>query len=208
MKGKVLKLLKTKYAKLGLSKETLEAMAATLELQLTEESSDEDIEAKVDGVENLLKSFQTEADRRATEAVSKAKSATDPKDDKAQDPPKGGEEKSDIAKAIAEAISPLVAEVAALKGEKVSTDRKQRLETALEKVDPKVKAKVLKDFGRMKFEKDEDFDAYLEETVEDLGDIASGDQTKPVGVPRPPKAGKSEAKPTDEEISSVVDSIM
>lgn len=205
---KVLKALKTKYKNLGLSEETLNTMAENLCSRLTDESTDTEIDAEVDGVENFLKSFQKEVDGRVTSAVKKAKEPAPKSTEENPNPEK--KEQTDIEKAIAAALAPLMAEVNSLKSEKVGSTRKQTLEAALEKIDPKLKAKVLKDFGRMSFDKDEDFDSYLEETVSDLGEFGSEAKNQGAGFIRKParSAGGSDGKATAEEISAVVDSIM
>ena len=198
-KEKVLQGLKTKYKSFGLNQSTLEAMAETLAAQLTDESDQDDIDAKIESAENLLKSFQSEADKRVTDAVAKAKGT---QSDAKQDPPaekKEGNEQSEVAKMLQE----MRAELNSLKGEKVTTNRRQTLEKALENVDPKFKTKALKDFGRMIFEKDEDFDSYLEETVTDLGNIAST-EIKSGGVNRPPMGGGKSDKATDAELDDIV----
>ncbi len=211
MKKKVLQVLKTKYSKLGLSTSTLDSMADVIASKLTEESSDDDIEAEVSGVENLLQTFQTDVDKRVTDAVKKAKGAQSQHQD---DPPPGNDPKSkdepnDIAKAIQAAIAPLVQKVEALQGEKVKATRQQQLDKALEKVDPKIKAKAIKDFGRMKFDSDEDFQSYLDDTIADIGEIGSIEPPKPGGVRQPIKGGgKPDDKATQDEINAVVDSII
>ena len=69
IKEKVLQALKTKYKNFGLTDKTLEAMAETLAAQLKEESEQSEIDDKVNGAENFLKAFQSEADKRVTDAV-------------------------------------------------------------------------------------------------------------------------------------------
>lgn len=63
MKQKILSELKNKYAHLGLSKEALDGVASVLEKTI---KSEDEIETAVNGVEGMLKVFQSEADRERT----------------------------------------------------------------------------------------------------------------------------------------------
>jgi len=46
----------------------------------------------------------------------------------------------------------------------VTNERKSKVEKAVEKASPSVKEKVMKDFGRISFRDDSDFETYLAET--------------------------------------------
>lgn len=63
MKQKIISELKNKYAHLGLSKEALDGVASVLEKTI---KSEDEIETAVNGVEGMLKVFQSEADRERT----------------------------------------------------------------------------------------------------------------------------------------------
>lgn len=69
MKEKILSALKTKYANLGLSAETLEGVASQLSIFVKEETG---VDAAVIGAEPMLKSFQSFADSRATASKKEA----------------------------------------------------------------------------------------------------------------------------------------
>ncbi|WP_302585850.1 hypothetical protein [uncultured Alistipes sp.] len=64
MKEKILAALKTKYANLGFGLKALDGMAAVLAKTVTDESQ---LETAVNGVEEILKVFQADADRARTE---------------------------------------------------------------------------------------------------------------------------------------------
>jgi acid stress-induced BolA-like protein IbaG/YrbA len=70
MKEKILSSLKTKYKNLGFGDKSFDGVADYLAKTVKEET---DIETAIDGVEPLLKVFQSESDRRATELQTKTK---------------------------------------------------------------------------------------------------------------------------------------
>lgn len=118
MKEKLFLALKTKYSNLGLSDETLRGVSAQLENFVKEESG---IESAVASSEAILKSIQSESDRRSSASKTeleqlraeneKLKKTEPPKND----PPKTDPPANDIATAIAAAMAPIVAEISGLK---------------------------------------------------------------------------------------------
>lgn len=156
MKDKILVALRNKYKNLGLGEKVLEGIADMLALTTTEETQ---IDNAVNGVETLAKGFQSEADRIRTEA---AKAKAEPP--KGAEPPKSEPPKDETpswAKGLIERLE-------RIETGKTTESRKSILEGKLKDAAPSIKAKILKDFSRMTFEKDEDFDAYLTETESDL----------------------------------------
>jgi len=210
MKKQIIDALKLKYKNLGLSDKTLESVAEMLMPGVTEEAN---IETAVAGVENLLKTFQSDADKRVTDAVAKAKAPAPEKAAPASESASSAnesKEESDITKAIQAALAPLLGEIATLKAGDVVKSRKQILETKLEKVNPALKAKILKDFSRMKFETDEDFNAYLTETEADLGELSKAETEMNLGALGKPLAssGNIKAEASKEEVAAIVNDIM
>lgn len=198
MKDKILQALKTKYKNLGLSEKALDGIATMLAVTTTDEAN---IETSIDGVNDLLVSIQSDADKRVNDAVAKVKQV------KAPEPPKADETKVEEPKnETPEWAKALMSEVAALKAEKTVDLRKQTLEQKLKDVNPTFSAKILKDFQRMQFESDEDFDSYLAETEADAITFAK----ESVGsFGRPTKAtGEFKGEASQEEISSIVNEIM
>jgi hypothetical protein len=99
-------------------------------------------------------------------------------------------------------------EIAALKGDKITLGRKARLETML-KDTGKFGERTLKNFGKMKFESDAEFEEFLTDVETDLEDYRQeqGDETiatvtKPVGG-RDGKT-KKEKPLTDKEVEDIV----
>jgi hypothetical protein len=166
MKELILIALLNKYKSLGFSQKSFEGVAEYLSKTVTEEAA---IETAISGVEPILKSLQSDVDSRAA-AIAKAKAekekGAEPKEPK--EPKTEGDEPPAWAKALIDSNTQLKAELNTMKSGKTFETRKQTLEAKLEKAPAKFKEKILKDFGRMNFEKDEEFDSYLTETETDL----------------------------------------
>lgn len=161
MKDKILAALRNKYKNLGLGEKVLEGIADMLAVTTTEETQ---IDNAVNGVESLAKSFQSDADRIRTEAAAKAKA----EQSKGAEPPKSEPPKEEIPAWFKGFSDSLTSRLDAIESGKTTESRKSILEGKLKDAAPSVKAKILKDFQRMSFEKDEDFDSYLAETETDL----------------------------------------
>ena len=179
MKLKVLKVLKPKVSAFGFSKEEVESAAATIasNLNLAEDASEEDvtnaINTAVDNAIPFLKVGQQAASRQV-EAYRQSHQIDDPDtdDDTADGAPKGPKNKGQNdepawAKALREQINAQSQELAALRAEKTSTSRRERLSN-LVKDTGSYGERVLKSFSRMQFENEDAFDEYLTEVQEDL----------------------------------------
>lgn len=88
-------------------------------------------------------------------------------------------------------IDAMGSELAALKGEKVTTARSSKLSDLLKDVPEKLRNRYTKDFGRMKFDTDEEFEEWLEEITPDIEDISTTISTKEGLVGRPKGAAKT-----------------
>ena len=220
MKEKILAALKTKYKLLGFSDKALDGVADLMSKTVTEESQ---IDAAIEGVEPLLKGFQGDVDTRVTQAVEKAKKeagkktepgkkagdGSDPDGKKAgDDDPKPDDDKNvpAWAKALIDSNKTLAEKLQTLEADKATTSRKKTLEDLLAKDEHKdipdqTKARILKDFGRMSFAKDEDFAAYLEEAQTDIAAINQEMADKGLGQSASPTLG---GKKTKEGVSAVV----
>jgi hypothetical protein len=183
MEQKILAFLKMKLV--GLQEAFLQGVSKEYAKTITDETL---IETTLnDGVLNVLKfsagQLQAEGDRRAATAQ---KTALDnwrkehnldengkPIEVKVEPPKVEGQ--PDIAKLIADALKPLMEKVNSFELEKATTTRSSILSEAVKDVPASIKAKVLKDFGRMNFTTDEEFTSYLEETKTDLAGIIQTD---------------------------------
>jgi hypothetical protein len=193
MKEKILAALKTKYSSKGFSAKTLESVADYLAATVSDENN---IDTAVTGVEPLLSVFQSETDSRVNAAVAKAKTDTQQQNN----PPAGANQgngtqnsnaNQDVpswAKQLIDANEHLQKSLAALQGERITTTRQQTLNEKLKEAPEPYRNKILKDFKRMQFNSDEDFNSYLEETemdakeaVQKLVDDGLGNFPKPNG---------------------------
>ncbi|MBQ6939900.1 MAG: hypothetical protein IJN51_01180 [Alistipes sp.] len=90
-----------------------------------------------------------------------------------------------IAAAIAAEMKPFKDELAAMKGEKVATSRKSALDKVLVNAPEKIRQRYEKDFARMTFNDDEDFNAWIGEITPDVEAITSDFNAKGGVVTRP-----------------------
>lgn len=208
MKEKIFISLKTKYANLGLSDLVLNSVTAMLEGKITEESQ---IETEVSGVESLLKSFQSDVDKRVQDAVKKAKPepATETKkEDKGESTPQP-KEGADIAKIIADALKPLTDEIAAIKSGETTKTRKQQFDEILKEATDSQKTLLQKSFNKMAFDNDDDFSTYLTEAKTDLEALAQQDRERGLGVGGSPQGGGlSNKTATKEEVADIVKNLV
>ena len=169
MKQKLQELLSEKFK--GTRKDTLARLATAYSLQCTTEEEAQALVEKLqlNQVTEFEKEYRSEVDSEISKAVNTAKGKGKEEESKEE------ETKTDptdiasiVANAIKEATSPLLQEINSIKAGKTAETRLQQLEGILSDVNPELKAKTLKDFGRMSFEDDSKFTEYLEETKTDI----------------------------------------
>ncbi len=168
MKTKILDALKAKFE--GVSEAILSRVVDKL-AKTTQ--SEEDVTTAVEGVtfQQVLESY---GDSRATEASKTAiknyEAQLKKKDDTKKDD-EGAKPNDDVpewAKGFIEANKKLTEEIAALKGEKVANSRKTALDGVIEKLPAEFKTRYERDFSRLNFKDDDDFNAWLEEIKKDV----------------------------------------
>lgn len=188
-KQQVLLKLKPKVKAFGFNKKELMSVAAKIADNLTsaDDASDEDvnaeIETQIDAVLPYLQVGQSLANRVIEE--NRKKNDDDETDDDDDDEssnttsrqpdsnkknPKNKEKNDDApewAKSMLDTVNALKDEVTTLKGEKVTTNRKAKLEAIL-KDSGTFGTRTLKSFSKMSFENDEEFEEFLSEVEEDL----------------------------------------
>lgn len=204
MKQKLLLLLKTLFASKGFSQKALEGLADILAPNLTEESTQEEINAAIEGIAPMTAVMQAEINRQVNEA--KKPKVEDPKPTDPVDPTPAPSDMPDWAKALVESNKALLQTVTEIKGEKVVNTRKAQLEAKLKDVSPAYKADKLADFELMTFKDDESFGSYLSAIEQRAADFVS--QEPAFGADRPAGgAGKPAAK---EKVASKesIDAIM
>jgi len=222
MEDKIIALLAAQFS--GVRNDGLRQLARILALQC---ATDEEAKALVEKltkaqVDGFIKEFRKEVDKEVSDSNKTFEANLKKKFDlveKKEPPvePKKDDDPNDIAsmaKALLAATAELKnmrTEINGLKTGRVAESRLQSLNEKLKgcKSD-EFKAKVLKDFGRMKFETDEEFTEYLADTEKDVTKANQGVADSTLGKQQPPwkSGGQTDKKQASEtEIASVVNKL-
>lgn len=210
MKKEILEALKAKFT--GVSDAILNRIADKLAKTVT---TQEQVATAVEGVtfQQVLESY---GDSRATEAqqtavsnyekkhglkdgkkVEEGDGKTDPKKkaegEEGNEGNKGGDLAAQITAAVAAAVKPLNDRLAAMEVEKTANSRKSSLDAILKNAPETIRQRYEKDFARMNFKDDEDFNGWITEITPDVEKITSDLQAKG-GVVGRPKAGAAGGK--------------
>lgn len=198
MKERILALLMAAFA--GVRKDGLNQLARTLALQVTTEDEAKALVEKLTKaqVDDYVKEFRAEVDKEVSDGNRTFESNLKKKYDLVEkNPEPGADDKTpkgdpnDIASlvkaAIAEAVSPLQAKLESYEKGEIAKTRLQSLTEKLSTCkDDNFKAQALKDFGRMNFNSDDEFNEYLieKETAiatanQNVADAALGGQGRP-----------------------------
>ena len=174
MKKEILEALKAKFT--GVSEAILSRIADKLAKTVTKQ---EEIATAVEGVtfQQVLESY---GDSRATEAQQTAVTNYEKKhglkdgkkvEEEKQKPKEKTEEKKpdeempEWAKALMESNKALTDKLTAIEGEKLATSRKSSLNAILKDAPETIRQRYEKDFARMTFKDDEDFNGWIAEVV-------------------------------------------
>ncbi|MDH1602358.1 hypothetical protein [Empedobacter sp. GD03739] len=184
MKHKLLELLNARFLGKGVRKDVLARLATAYSLQITTEEEAQALVEKLtdEQVTEFQKELRSEVDseiakatKTALENAGKGKGGEGAGDPEPKKEEGGSSDPTDIASIVANAIekatTPLLQEINSIKASKTTETRLSRMEEVLKDVNPELKAKTLKDFGRMAFENDESFEEYLTETTTDIQTI-------------------------------------
>lgn len=213
MKKEILAALKAKFP--GVSEAILSRMAEKLAKTATTEDA---VTTAVEGVtvQQLLESY---GDSRATESAETAVSTYEKKHGlkdgakvetggesgkKPDEKPKeqGGDEKTPAwAQKLIDDNKKLSDEIAAIKGKDVTTSRKTKLADAIAKAPENFKARIEKDFERMNFKDDAEYDAWVEEIKTDGETLANNQKVTGAVINKPLGGGKT---PADQKPSAEV----
>lgn len=174
LKAKVLRALKPKVKAFGFNKRELMSVAAEIadNLSLEEDASEEDVTAAIDAaVETslpFLKVGQSFANRLLEGSKHKNDDESGEGEERDQQTPQLGEANPELA-ALMNAVKALTDQVTALKADKTTGSRRERLQSVVKDAGA-FGTRALKNFSRMKFESDDDFDEWLEDVESDLKD--------------------------------------
>ena len=219
LKELILKELKLKAKSFGFNEKELESVAAVCanNLTVTEETEESERDAAINKIIDetaipFLKASQSAANR-AIEAYKEAHPSTDIKKPEAEEEDEGkkkpGEEADEMpawAKALQDKISALEKENGELRTQRVSTGRKERLQE-LVKDTGRFGENFLKNFDRMTFKDDADFDEYLASVKTEVDgykqDLANHGLESLGNPPAPDKSKENDKKLTASEIDAV-----
>jgi len=192
-------MLKTLFASKGFSQKAIEGLAEYLAPNLTEESTAEEMTAAITAIEPMTSLMQSEINRQVTEAK-KPKPAEETTTTTVEDtrPATNTPTTDPVILELLNQVKTLAQGLAAVQTKEVATSRKDLLLAKLDKTPEAYKAKALKDFARMKFETQEEFDEYLAESETDAATAIQGESDAGLGGDTPPK-GYVPAKGADEK---------
>ena len=213
MKEKILKALKTRFAKYGLSDKVLEGAAALIEPSVTYE---EDIDKVIPDYEPMLKAMQSELDTvrsQKSELETKIKSLSvkphekGGTEDETKEKDVNATQTPDWAKAIIESNKQLAERLNGIEGQKLVDKRKREIETIVEKLPETLR----RPYQRLSVDgmTDEQFTKLSADIEQEVSEIAK-QATAKGSIFTPPSAAQtaatdSEKKEIDEVVSSVVE---
>lgn len=185
LKKKVFLKLKTGAQAFGYKRDELMSVAAHIadNLKLDENASEEDVEDAVDAAVSSCIPFLKYGQSMATRVINDSKLKDDHDDDDDDDDDDNNQKPSSKkspkttstpkdetpawVKELQKSVETLANQVETMKGEKVTTGRKERLSKLLADTGTYGEA-ALKNFERMSFKDDDDFDDYFTSVEEDL----------------------------------------
>lgn len=196
LKIKITARLKAKAAGVNLSQKRIDAIVTRAEKGLTDESDDAAIDANLDAINELTPFKEIAAlddherakakkiaDEREAARLKAIEEGTTPEPDEL--PADTPEWMKTFMKQQAAQNKALEDKIASLTGDKVATTRREQYAKALEGTSDVFKAKALKDFDRMAFKDDEDFNSYLTDATEDAKDFIQDEANSGLGGDRP-----------------------
>lgn len=220
----VFNVLKLKAKALGFSKDELEGIAADVanNFDLDEEASDEDVNAEIEKQVDAVIPFLKIAQKTAQRTIQKFKDSTEDNDDIDETLDTGIKDnhkkeeslKENVpawAQALIEQNKALQTEIIGIKSENVANGRRTKLKALLKDKGTFGKT-VLKNFDRMKFNDETEFDDFYDGVIDDLAAIdqeRANEGLKKLGAPTGPER-KDETKPEvlkDAEIDELANTL-
>lgn len=203
---------------MGFSREELEGIAADVanNLELDEEASDEDVNAEIEKQVNAVLPYLKIAQKTAQRTIQSFKDSQDLDDDEVDDDdddPAGNKkpirkqkkEKEEQVPGWAQALitqnKALQTEILGLKSERENDGRRSKLKALLKDKGTFGKT-VLKNFDKMNFENESEFDDFYDDIVEDLAAIDQERANEGLGKLGAPAAQR---KPKKEKVEVIKD---
>lgn len=217
IKLKVLKVLKPRVKSFGFNKRELMSVAAGIadNLDLEDDASEEDVQAAVDTAVDAalpyLRVGQSFANRLLES--SKRKNDDEGEDDGERETSSQKEDnaKDSEMKALLSAVKTLTDQVAELKADKTASTRRDRLHAVVKDAGA-FGTRAIKNFSRMEFDSDEDFEEWLAEVETDVKEYqqerADAGLSTLANNPEIGKGGKGDKKEevmSDKELEALAD---
>lgn len=208
MKTKVLQAMKPKVASLGFTKEEIESVVESISGTLEEDATEEQINAQVDAVIPYLKLSQSAVTRIVN---AKKKEETPPKAPKVSTPKETeeGAEPEDKFEKLLKVIESQNAKIDALVNKDVKASRREVYVSKLKDLPESIQKSKLRDFDRMNFNDEVDFDAFISEVEEDVPVIIQGLADQGLSEMGKPKIGgkSTDKQASDQEIKDVINQL-
>lgn len=206
-KDKFKERFKAKFPKVNLTATRLDSILDKLDAKTDNE---DDIDSQLDALNELMPFADiAKQDDRIRDLEAKTKTPKKPEATPENKDDESGDE-NPLVKSLMEKLNGIEQQLSAINGEKITGSRKEKLSEKLKDAPESYKNKILKDFGRMKFESDEEFEEYLTESENDLAAFVQEQSNSGLGKDRPfansSKGANQEA--SKEEIEAIVDNIM
>lgn len=217
LKVKVSKRMKPKVASLGFTREDRESVAAEIadNLDVNEDATDEEIDAAIDTAIDAALPMLKVAQSIKNRAINEFKRTVDPKETEEDDdastqagsnkkPQSQGDEDEEPAyfKKFRESQEKRLAD---LEAKESRTTRKSQLEEALKGVKDTFKSRTLKDYARMNFDNEDEFEEYLEDVKTDAAAFIQEDADRDLSSSHKPGGGGAK-KEDSVVISSMIES--
>ncbi len=214
MYQKILEQLTAKFQ--GVRKDGLELLARSLALQVQDEEGIDALVSKLQAeqVATFVKDFRGSVDREITKASKSIEERYKAKPQEVDDPKQKGEatpsDKDELIKTLLGKIEKLEENFTSLKGADISKTRLATLNDKLKDCkDETYKAKTLRDFNRISFQDETEWEQFLKETSEDLELISKATKEREIqnGFTPPMFANASKGEPSEEDVNAIVDGL-
>lgn len=188
MYEKILSLLTAKFSQAR--KDGLAQMARSLAIHTADETEAQALVEKItaDKVTDFIKDWRKEVDSEVSRSTKTFEDNLKGKYDFVEKTPDPAKPKptDDIAAIINAALKPLQDKITSMEKGKSTDVRKTALETKLKDAPEAFKKTVLKGFGKMSFESDEEFNSFIEETEADMNEFVQATSNSGLSVfPKP-----------------------
>lgn len=208
MKEKVIQALKPKSVALGFSKEEIESVAMQIVGTLQDDATDEQINAQIDAVIPFLQVSQKAVSRIVNE---KKKGEKHPQNAPAVPitEPKEGAEPEDKFDQLLKVIQAQNEKIDALVNKDKATSRRSVYSERLKELPEELQRTKLKDFDRMSFKDDSDFETFISEVEEEMPALLQGLADKGLSQMSQPRKGSGAAdkQASDKEIEEVINQL-